>query len=119
MNTRLINEAKTALDSAEIGAIASLTERLEANNTELERLNAMIEEYVTDEEFAAEFETIIKYQDAARGMLSELKARQEILRNCVKPPKKAKVRSLATLSDGRDAHSPPLKQPSFCFHRCE
>ncbi|KAH6924569.1 hypothetical protein HPB50_019607 [Hyalomma asiaticum] len=56
LNTRLINEAKDVLDSAEFGAIVSLTERLEPNNSELYKLNAMIEEYVTDEEFAAEFE---------------------------------------------------------------
>lgn len=81
LNTLLINEAKDVMDSADFGARVSLTERLEANNSELDRLNAMIEEYVTDEEFTAEFEMIIKYQDAARGMLGELKARQEILRH--------------------------------------
>lgn len=39
-NTRLINEAKAVLDTADIGELASLRERLQANNDELERLKS-------------------------------------------------------------------------------
>ncbi|KAL1474459.1 hypothetical protein MTO96_037956 [Rhipicephalus appendiculatus] len=80
MNTRLINEAKSVLESDNIGTIASLTERLEANNAELDKLNELIEKHITDEEFATEFEAVVRYQDAARGTLGELKARQALLR---------------------------------------
>ncbi|KAL1467704.1 hypothetical protein MTO96_041994 [Rhipicephalus appendiculatus] len=65
INTRLINEAKSVLESDNIGTIASLTERLEANNVELDKWNEMIEEHITDEEFTAELEAVMRYQDAA------------------------------------------------------
>ncbi|KAH6924900.1 hypothetical protein HPB50_025915 [Hyalomma asiaticum] len=41
-NPRINNEAKSALDIAKSGAGASLIERLEANNAELDKLNDMI-----------------------------------------------------------------------------
>lgn len=43
MNTRFVSEAKSVLESDNIGSIASLVERLEANNTELDKLNELIE----------------------------------------------------------------------------
>ncbi|KAH6921341.1 hypothetical protein HPB50_027684 [Hyalomma asiaticum] len=60
LNTRLINEPKSILDSAEIVAIASMTQRLGAHNADLDKLNDMIENYTTGEEFAAEFETVVQ-----------------------------------------------------------
>lgn len=78
MNTSLNNEAKSTLES-NITTVVSLTEMLEANNAELDKLNEMIEEYFTDEKFAAEFEAVVRYQDAARGPLGELKAREALL----------------------------------------
>ncbi|XP_077541228.1 uncharacterized protein LOC144153458 [Haemaphysalis longicornis] len=66
-NTRLINEAKAVLDTADIGELASLRERLQANNDELERLNVLFEEHLKDEEVAAEMEAVLKYEDAAKA----------------------------------------------------
>lgn len=75
MNTSLNNEAKSTLES-DITTVVSLTEMLEANNAELDKLNEMIEEYFTDEKF----EAVVRYQDSARGPLGELKAREALLR---------------------------------------
>ncbi|XP_077523492.1 uncharacterized protein LOC144134453 [Amblyomma americanum] len=80
-NTKLINEAKAALGATDIGTLCSLIERLAANNDELLKLNAELEDSVADEDFASEFETVMRYEDAARGMLGQLKAKEaELLR---------------------------------------
>ncbi|KAH8039277.1 hypothetical protein HPB51_005523 [Rhipicephalus microplus] len=54
--------------------------RLQVNNKELLKLNAELEQSIPDEEFAAEINEVIKYDDAARGMLGRLKARKLALR---------------------------------------
>ncbi|KAK8769465.1 hypothetical protein V5799_014069 [Amblyomma americanum] len=80
-NTKLINEAKADLGTTEIGTLCSLIERLTANKNELLRLNAELEDSVADEDFASEFERVMRYEDAARGKLGQLKAKEaELLR---------------------------------------
>ncbi|KAH7936260.1 hypothetical protein HPB52_021152 [Rhipicephalus sanguineus] len=64
---------KSVLKRDDIGTIGSLTDRLETNNAELDKLNEIIDEHITDKEFAAEFEAVMRYQDAARGTIGEFK----------------------------------------------
>lgn len=78
-NTRIINEAKTVLDTADVQTLGSLIERLQSNNDELSKLNAELEDAIPDEEFAAEFEGMMRYEDAAKGMLGQLKAKEKLL----------------------------------------
>ncbi|XP_037521048.1 uncharacterized protein LOC119397701 [Rhipicephalus sanguineus] len=79
-STRLLEEAKAALDTTDIGVLCSVIDRLQVNNEELLKLNAELEQSIADEEFAAEINEVIKYDDAARGMLGQLKARKVALR---------------------------------------
>ncbi|KAL1481121.1 hypothetical protein MTO96_050446 [Rhipicephalus appendiculatus] len=76
MNTRLINEAKAVMESADSAKIVSLIERLQGNNADLDKINAELEELIPEDEFATEFEAVLTYQDAALGMLGQLKARE-------------------------------------------
>lgn len=79
MNTRLTNEATSTLENDKVVTITSQTERLEAHYAELDKLSEMIHENITDEEFAAEFEVVMRYQDVATRTLGESKARQALL----------------------------------------
>ncbi|KAL1454782.1 hypothetical protein MTO96_043661, partial [Rhipicephalus appendiculatus] len=79
-STRLLEEARAALDTTDIGGLCSLIDRLQVNNEELLKLNAELEQSIPDEEFPAEINEVIKYDDAARGMLGQLKARKLALR---------------------------------------
>ncbi|KAK8782766.1 hypothetical protein V5799_015891 [Amblyomma americanum] len=80
-NAKLINEAKAALGTTDIGTQCSLIETLGANNDELLKINAQLEDSVSDEDFAYEIETVLRYEDATRGMLGQLKANEaELLR---------------------------------------
>ncbi|KAH7939583.1 hypothetical protein HPB52_014209 [Rhipicephalus sanguineus] len=80
MNTRLINEAKAVMESADSAKISSLIERLQGNNADLIKVNAELEELIPEDEFATEFEAVLTYQDAALEMLGQLKAREWQLR---------------------------------------
>ncbi|KAK8761268.1 hypothetical protein V5799_027468 [Amblyomma americanum] len=72
----MINDAKVALGTTPLGTLCSLIERLAANNDELLRLNAELEDSIADEDFNSEFETVMRYEDAARRMFGQLNAKE-------------------------------------------
>ncbi|KAL1475051.1 hypothetical protein MTO96_037568 [Rhipicephalus appendiculatus] len=59
-STRLLEEARVALDDTDIGGLCSVIDRLQVNNEELLKLNAELEQSIPDEEFAAEINEVIK-----------------------------------------------------------
>lgn len=123
-NTRLINEARSVLDTADIGTLASLRERLQANNDELEKLNVLFEEHIKDEEFTAEMEAVLKYEDAAKGMLAQLKSRESMLQasqvsSVSMNPSHMRLGQRDELSPGSSLKLPTLKLQSFDGEICQ
>lgn len=113
-NTRIINEARTALDTADVETLGSLIERLQSNNDELSKLNAELEDAIPDEEFAAEFEAMMRYEDAAKGMLGQLKAKEKSLRSGTRLPEStAPATAVESHSDERHRHVGSVKLPTL------
>ncbi|KAK8771883.1 hypothetical protein V5799_024873, partial [Amblyomma americanum] len=84
--TRLISEAKAAVETADWKTITELIEKLESNHDELVKINNEYEPYISEEDFAAEYEASVKYEEAAKEMLGQLKAQEAVLRNAKCPP---------------------------------
>lgn len=81
-NTRIINEASAAMmnDCATVDQLASLYERLKANNDELNKINEELETYIEDPAaFEAEYASVIDYQHNATRVLAELKSKSNRL----------------------------------------
>ncbi|XP_037557798.1 uncharacterized protein LOC119439930 [Dermacentor silvarum] len=79
LNSRIINEASVLFrsDSATHEQLDSIYERLKANNDELNKINVELESLITDEEFQAEYETVLEYEDKATRTLAELTSRRD------------------------------------------
>ncbi|KAL1457270.1 hypothetical protein MTO96_043554 [Rhipicephalus appendiculatus] len=69
-STRLLEEARLALDDTDIGGLCSVIDRLQVNNEELLKLNAELEQSIPDEEFAAEINEVIKSHKKFRYAVS-------------------------------------------------
>lgn len=92
-STRLISEAKAALETADWKIITGLVERLQFNHDELVRINNEYEQYISEEDFATEFEAVLKYEEAAKDMLGQLKAQETVLRSAQRFPLAAPIDS--------------------------
>lgn len=79
LNSRIINEASALLrsDSATHEQLDSIYERLKANNDELNKINVELESLIADEDFQAEYETVLEYEDNATRTLAELMSRRD------------------------------------------
>lgn len=62
------------LDTADVGTLGSLTERLQSNIDHLSKMNAELEDAVPDKKFATKFEAMIRFWDTTKGMLGQLTA---------------------------------------------
>ncbi|XP_077529205.1 uncharacterized protein LOC144141536 [Haemaphysalis longicornis] len=79
-NKRLIDEAKDVLDTADLETLGALIVRLQSCNEELGKLNVELKGAIHEDELAAEFVAVMTYEDAAKGMLGQLKAKERSLR---------------------------------------
>lgn len=79
LNSRIINEASALFrsDSAMHEQLDSIYERLKANNNELNKINVELESLITDEEFQAEYKTVLQYEDNATRTFAELMSRRD------------------------------------------
>lgn len=87
-NTRIINEASAAIADpcATTDQLASLYERLKANNDELNKINEKLEAYIQDQgAFETEYASVIEYQDNATRVLAELKSKTKRLSQAAAP----------------------------------
>lgn len=77
--SRIINEASTLLsnDSATHQQLVSIYERLKTISDEMNKINSELESLIPEEDFQAEHDTIIKYEDNATHILSELLSGQK------------------------------------------
>ncbi|KAG0431050.1 hypothetical protein HPB47_022146 [Ixodes persulcatus] len=73
-NTKLINEASALLQNQDstISQIATVAERLRANNDEFRRLNEEFEGHIPDGSFETKFQAVVQYEDEATATISAL-----------------------------------------------
>ncbi|KAH7936317.1 hypothetical protein HPB52_021416 [Rhipicephalus sanguineus] len=73
-STRIVNEVNQFVqsDQFELSTLHVLHSRLKAVQTELAALNAELEAFLTDEQVAEDYDSVMEYEDAATSALALL-----------------------------------------------
>lgn len=74
-NTVVINEAITALETADAEELAAILHRLEISNGELRKLNEEMEARIAADAFEHEYTEVTQYNDRAHCIIGQLQAR--------------------------------------------
>ncbi|XP_037517980.1 uncharacterized protein LOC119394747 [Rhipicephalus sanguineus] len=76
-STRIVNEVNQLVqsDQFELSTLHVLHSRLKAGQTELAALNAELETFLTDEQVAEDYDSVMEYEDAATSALALLEHR--------------------------------------------
>ncbi|XP_037506439.1 uncharacterized protein LOC119382671 [Rhipicephalus sanguineus] len=120
-NTRIINEASALLanDSASYDQLNSIYERLKANNDELQNLNNQIEQHIPDEEFEAEYNAVLEYEDNATRTLAEILSKKDRMLQSSTLTEGTVAQTVAASLDGTGVRLPKLTIAPFSGDLCK
>lgn len=78
-NSRVINEATTVSETANLSTLIFRLELLTTRNIELGQINTEIEDHVSDKVLVAEYTAVVKYDDEAMGIIAVLGSKTSTL----------------------------------------
>ncbi|KAH7951977.1 hypothetical protein HPB52_016274 [Rhipicephalus sanguineus] len=80
-STRIVNEVNQLIQSEQLqlSTLHVLHSRLKVVKTELGALNAELETFMTDEQVAEDYDSVVEYEDAATSCLALLKHHLDII----------------------------------------